>query len=46
MQYGVFIVKHGVWALWATYQSKQQATQELDYLLNGMGLQAAIFIKR
>lgn len=45
MIYGVFIIKHGEWALWATYTSKQQAIQERDYLVRTMGIEADIFAK-
>lgn len=44
--YGVFVVKNGKWELLATYGSKFNAEQEVDYLVKSFGLTAKVFVKK
>lgn len=44
--YGVFFVKNGKWELLATYGSKFNAEQEVEYLVKSFGLQAKVFVKK
>lgn len=46
MMYGVFFLKNGAWVLLQTYHTKFNAQQEVDYLVNSLGLTAKVFVRK